>query len=79
MISNILYALLSSDYSIRVYQSFAATCYTSKIITINVFYMFPIIFNAFSDPLYSKLCWHNRRVPNFRDSILVYVIDNDLV
>ena len=24
---------------------------------------FPIMLNAFNDPLCSKLCWHNRRVP----------------
>ena len=42
---------------------FAATCHKGRNIAINEFYIFSIMLNAFSDPLCSKLCWHNRRVP----------------
>ena len=62
-VSNVLYF---ADCSIRVYQSFAATC---RNIAINPFYIInfisyyaSIMLNVFSDPLCSKLCWHNRRV-----------------
>ena len=39
-------------------------------IVINIYYTLPyyvgIMVNPFNDPLCSKLCWHNRRVPRDR-------------
>ena len=36
------------------------------IIAINLFYIFPVMLNAFNDPLCSKFCWHNRQVPKYK-------------
>ena len=34
--------------------------------------LFLIILNAFSDPLCSKVCWHNRQVPSL-EAILIAI------
>ena len=54
------YTVLGSDCSIRVYQSDVA----------NFHYYAGIMLNAFSHLLCSKLCWHNRLVPNQQMVIL---------
>ena len=43
-------------------------------ITINIYFVLPyydgIMLNAFNDLLCSKLCWHNRWIPNHMCNIL---------
>ena len=45
------------------YIDHSLTIFHKRInIAIYLFYIFPIMLNAFNDPLRSKLCWYNRRV-----------------
>ena len=58
------YTLLNDDCSIRVYRLFTTIFHKRINMAIYLFYIFPIMLNAFNDPLRSKLCWYNRRVPS---------------
>ena len=63
MAANQLHVLLNNDYSIRIYQLFVS-------IFKNISYFAGIMLNAFVDLLCSKLCWHNRLVPNYSTAAL---------
>ena len=64
-----VYHCALSTVPFRVYRSFTTIFHKYLYnIAINIYYTLPyyadIMLNAFNDPLCSKLCWHNRRVPN---------------